>query len=236
MIRAIVTDIEGTTSSLSFVKDVLFPYARRHIAEYVRAHATDERVAPLLDDVRELMAEPAGLDAIIDQLIEWIDGDRKITPLKTLQGLVWEHGYRAGDFHGHIYDDAVTMLRRWQQQGIELYVYSSGSVYAQELLFAHTRHGDVRSLFTGYFDTHIGPKNEAASYRRIAAELAIAAHDIVFLSDINTELDAASAAGMRTVQLVRDGLRDDHAEHPRAGDFFAVATLLEEWSAVDQAL
>ena len=136
MIKAVVTDIEGTTSSLSFVKEVLFPYARTHLAAFVRDHAQEPGVTLQLDAVRLEAGDPAlSQEAVIDQLIAWIDQDRKITPLKALQGMIWENGYRNGDFQGHIYADAEQALRDWQARGLALYIYSSGSVQAQKLLF-----------------------------------------------------------------------------------------------------
>lgn len=222
MIRAIVTDIEGTTSSLSFVKDVLFPYARRRIGEYVREHAADPAVRAQLDAVGAEVGRQLTDTEAVAQLVQWIDEDRKITPLKALQGRIWETGYRNGDFQGHVYDDAVHRLRAWQENGIALYVYSSGSVQAQKLLFGHTAHGDLQPLFRGYFDTHIGGKREPESYRRIAAEIGLPPADILFLSDIREELDAARAAGLHTAWLVRDGLLPEHPEHPVARDFDAI--------------
>lgn len=220
MIRAVLTDIEGTTSSLSFVKDVLFPYARVHLAAFVRNHAQDPDVVAQLDAVRREAGDPAlSQDAVIDQLIAWIDQDRKITPLKTLQGMIWEDGYRNGDFQGHIYPDAEQMLRAWHSRGLALYVYSSGSVQAQKLLFAHTAFGDLSSLFDGYFDTAVGGKLDAESYRAIAAAIGIAPAEILFLSDVRAELDAAAAAGCRAVWLVRDDSPDPQAVHRQVRDF-----------------
>lgn len=218
MIQAILTDIEGTTSSISFVKDVLFPYAREHMRDFVQTHADEVPVRQALDDVDNAVGHLLNTEDAIDQLIMWIDQDRKITPLKALQGLIWEAGYRDGDFHGHVYPDAVDQLRRWQADGLRLYVYSSGSVYAQKLLFGHTAHGDLNPLFNGYFDTVIGAKTEAASYRRIAERIGLPAASILFLSDIATELDAARAAGMATTQLVRD-TGTGRSTHPRAAGF-----------------
>ncbi len=220
MIRAVLTDIEGTTSSLSFVKDVLFPYARRYIGDFVRAQAHEPQVAASLAECRQLMGEPqADIEAVVTQLLRWIDEDRKVTPLKTLQGLIWEHGYRTGDFTGHIYEDAVAALRAWHARGIGLHVYSSGSVHAQKLLFAHTPAGDLTPLFSGYYDTRIGAKSEIASYRHIAGDIGLAPDAILFLSDVQAELDAARAAGMQTWQLVREGERRTDAAHRQARDF-----------------
>jgi enolase-phosphatase E1 len=224
VIKAVVTDIEGTTSSLSFVKDVLFPYARAHLAEFVRVQAQDPRVAPHLDAVRGEAGDPAlTLDGVIDQLIEWIDQDRKLTPLKALQGMIWESGYRNGDFEGHIYADAEQALRDWHARGLALYVYSSGSVQAQQLLFAHTGFGDLTPLFDGYFDTTVGGKLDTGSYRAIAAAIGVAAEEILFLSDVRGELDAAAGAGWRTVWLVRDGAPDPRAAHRQVRDFGEIA-------------
>ena len=229
MIRAIVTDIEGTTSSLAFVKDVLFPYARRHLAPFIRAHANAPEVAALLAAARTVadLASDAPLTALIATLERWIDEDRKITPLKSLQGLIWQAGYRDGAFQGHIYPDAAVQLQQWQQQGIALYVYSSGSVAAQKLLFGHTAAGDLTPLFSGYFDTQIGAKQERAAYQQIATTLAIPATEILFLSDVTAELDAAAACGFATCQLLREGVvAEAQPRHRQAVDFHAVAALL----------
>ena len=223
MIKAIVTDIEGTTSSLSFVKDVLFPYARQRIGTFVRERAAQPEVAALLDDVRREAGTDLDLDGVVGQLEQWIDQDRKITPLKALQGLLWEAGYVNGDFTGHLYPDALQALRSWHAQGLSLYVYSSGSVYAQKLLFGYSDFGDLTPLFSGYFDTTIGAKVEAASYARIAAQLGLDAGQILFLSDIEAELNAARSAGMKTVWLVREGGLQAAAAHPQVRDFPAIA-------------
>jgi enolase-phosphatase E1 len=220
MIKAIVTDIEGTTSSLSFVKDVLFPYARAHLAGFVAQHQDDAQVRQLLDEAKQEASDASLSDeAIVAQMMRWIDEDRKVTPLKSLQGLIWEHGYQNGDYTGHMYDDAVACLRKWHTAGIRLYVYSSGSVHAQKLLFGHSDHGDLTPLFSDYFDTHIGHKREAEAYRNISESIGLPAGEILFLSDIEEELDAARAAGMHTCWLVRDGEPDTHAAHPQVRDF-----------------
>ena len=219
MIKAIVTDIEGTTSSISFVHDVLFPYARERMADFVRTHAEDPKVVLHLNDVRKQSGNSDDLDSVIDQLIQWIDEDKKVTPLKAIQGLIWETGYKNGDFHGHIYQDAYEKLMQWHEQGIKLYVYSSGSVYAQKLLFGHTRYGDLNTLFSGNFDTQIGAKMETSSYQSIVKQIALPAVQILFLSDIEKELDAAHAAGMKTCWLVRDGDISNDASHCQLASF-----------------
>lgn len=218
MIRVVLTDIEGTTSSISFVKDVLFPYARERMAEFVDSHQDEPEVRQALDDVDNAVGRLLTPDEAAAQLVAWIDADRKITPLKALQGLIWEEGYEQGDFHGHMYRDAVEQLRRWHAAGINLYVYSSGSVHAQKLLFGHTDYGDLRPLFSGYFDTRVGAKGAATSYREIQRQIGLPAAEILFLSDIAAELDAARSAGMQTTQLVRDATVE-RADHPVARDF-----------------
>lgn len=225
MIKAIVTDIEGTTSSLSFVKDVLFPYARERMAAFVREHGQEATVRGLLDDVRAEAGKPLSDTECAALLLRWIDEDKKITPLKALQGLIWESGYRQGDFAGHVYDDAVRNLRRWKHQGIALYVFSSGSVQAQRLIFGYSNHGDLTPLFSGYFDTTVGGKRDVEAYRKIAAAITLEPAQILFLSDIKEELDAARAAGMHTVWLVREGPSATPAVHPQVRDFDAVQPL-----------
>lgn len=202
--RAIVTDIEGTTSSLAFVHEVLFPYSRARLADYVATHA--DAVAPVLDAVRAEAGDAAlDVDGCVALLLEWHDADRKIGPLKTLQGMIWAEGYAAGQLTGHVYADAVAGLRRWHAAGIALYIYSSGSVTAQKLIFGRTDFGDLTPLFSGYFDTAIGAKRDAAAYRAIAEAIALPPADILFLSDVEAELDAAAAAGFAVTLLAREG-------------------------------
>lgn len=219
MIKAIVTDIEGTTSSLSFVKDVLFPYARAHLPDFIRNHQAQAEIKPLLAEAKQIAGGELDEEALIAQFIHWIDTDQKITPLKSLQGLIWLEGYRNGDFTGHVYEDAVRNLRNWFGLDYKLYVYSSGSVQAQKLLFGHSDYGDLTPLFSGYFDTHIGGKRESDSYQRIAAELGLPAEQILFLSDIKDELDAARQAGFATCWLVREQAPECSAEHVQVSDF-----------------
>ena len=224
MIKAVVTDIEGTTSSLSFVKDVLFPYARRRLPAFVVTHADTPEVQHWLHEAaREAGLVSADQQEIIDLLIRWIDEDRKATSLKALQGMIWDEGYRNCEFRGHVYPEVAATLRTWRAQGIALYVYSSGSVAAQKLLFGFSDAGDLTPLFAGYFDTEIGAKRDEASYRRIAEALALAPADILFLSDVTQELDAARAAGLRTTLLARgaEGCPAD-SRHPCVRDFSSV--------------
>jgi enolase-phosphatase E1 len=227
---AILTDIEGTTSSLSFVKDVLFPFARQRIPNYVRAHRGEPGLAAILEGVRAHERHPLlDEEAIVAILCRWIDEDRKATPLKTLQGYVWAEGYRTGAFQGHVYADAVTHLRAWHAGGFPLYVFSSGSVAAQRLLFAHTAYGDLTPLFAGFFDTNTGPKRDSASYARIASEIRMAAGSVLFLSDTESELDAAREAGMAAIRLDRERVTPGCQGHPLARDFNEVDVWLSRW-------
>lgn len=222
MIKAIITDIEGTTSSLSFVKDALFPYARAHIAEFLHARASDDTVLAILDAQNTHVGRVLSLEEAIAQFIAWIDKDEKITPLKALQGLIWESGYQRGELTGHLYPDAIHNLQTWKARGFDLYVYSSGSVYAQKLLFSHTDAGDLTPLFSGYFDTNMGGKQDSRSYENIVAHIGLPPEQLLFLSDIEAELDAAQAAGLQTIWLTRDHAPQESARHWQVRDFDAI--------------
>lgn len=218
-INTILTDIEGTTSSIDFVHKVLFPYARENLAGFVREHQHDAEISEILREARATAGQPeTNVDTLIGILQQWIADDRKVTALKDLQGHIWKHGYKNGDFTGHMYRDAADYLRRWHDAGIALYVYSSGSVAAQKLLFGHSDAGDLTPLFSGYFDTRVGHKREAQAYSTIAEQIGVPAGDILFLSDVAEELDAATTTGMRTVQLVRDD-NVEKGTHAVAHDF-----------------
>ncbi|WP_166359152.1 acireductone synthase [Pseudomonas akapageensis] len=220
-IKAILTDIEGTTSAVSFVFDVLFPFAARHLPDFVREHAGEADVAGQLDAVRRDSGESgADVERVIEILLGWIAEDRKATPLKALQGMVWAQGYQAGQLKGHVYPDAVEALKRWHAEGYRLYVYSSGSIQAQKLIFGCSEAGDLTPLFTDYFDTTSGGKREAQSYRNIAAAIGLPAEEILFLSDIVEELDAAQQAGMATCGLVRNG--GELAGHANVASFAVI--------------
>lgn len=213
-VRAILTDIEGTTSSISFVKDVLFPYARRALPDFVRRHGSEPDVRRWLDAVATEHGAVCSDDTIVEILQGWIDEDRKHTALKALQGMIWKAGYRQADFTAHLYADAAEALREWHAAGLPLYVYSSGSVPAQKLFFGHSDAGDLTGLFSGWFDTEIGGKREAASYAHIVEAIGVPAGEIVFLSDVVEELDAAREAGLQTVLVDR---REDYVQ-PRTGE------------------
>lgn len=215
-IRAVLTDIEGTTTPIAFVHDMLFPFARANLPAFLRDHAADPAVAAEVDAIR---AGSPGHDPV-GVLLGWMDRDAKETPLKTLQGLVWRQGYQDGKLQAVLYPDVAPHLRQWHAAGLDLFVYSSGSVAAQRLLFGHSDAGDLSGLFTGFFDTRIGPKRDIASYRAIIGQVEQPAPAILFLSDIEAELDAAAEAGMRTCQLVRpaDGTIAS-TRHPVAAGF-----------------
>jgi len=187
-------DIEGTTSSIAFVAETLFPYARKHLPAFVAARCED--IAPLL---AEVPGDP------VETLLQWIDEDRKATPLKTLQGMIWEQGYADGELEGHVYPDTPEALRRWAGMGIPVYIYSSGSIAAQKLIFGHSTAGDLTPLLSGYFDTTSGHKRESESYTRIAQTIGLAPEDILFVTDIQQEVDAAHAAGVGAVLIAREG-------------------------------
>jgi enolase-phosphatase E1 len=202
-VRAVLTDIEGTTSSLAFVKDVLFPYARNSLPAFVRSHESELR--DIAGDVAAIVGKShLTVQEMTAVLLRWMDEDRKVTPLKTLQGILWKTGYESGEIRSHVYEDAVNALRRWHADGLTIYVYSSGSVAAQKLLFSHTPYGDLAPLFSGYFDTTTGPKLESHSYGKIAASLQLPGGSVVFLSDHAGETQAAAAAGLQTVLLARE--------------------------------
>lgn len=218
MIKAIVTDIEGTITRISFVKEVLFPYAANALPAFVKNNQTSLQVAEQIDAVRDLIENPtASIDEVIDTLLLWIKEDKKITPLKQLQGLIWQTGYEQGDFTGHLYPDAMQFLNAMSNQ-CELYVYSSGSVKAQHLLFQYSDFGDIRPLFKNYFDTKIGGKKEITSYQNILDSIGFEPNQVLFLSDIVEELDAAKAAGMHTLQLYRDE-QPSSPQHFKISDF-----------------
>lgn len=198
-------DIEGTIGAISFVAGVLFPYSRQRLEAYVAAHLETPDVAQIFADTR---AEVPGAEPVAT-LLDWHDRDIKAGPLKRLQGLIWEEGFRSGAFTAHLYADAFTAFNRWRAAGIDLAIYSSGSIKAQHLYFEHTEKGDIRALFKGFFDTTSGAKTEAQSYVRIAEALGTAPADILFLSDNPRELEAAKTAGLAVIHVLREGTARD---------------------------
>jgi enolase-phosphatase E1 len=230
-VRAILLDIEGTTTPVEFVYEVLFPYARDGVREFVRQNYHD---ADLQSDILALKTEyksdidhnhepPVWLEGLpavevesATQYVYWLmDQDRKSKALKSLQGKIWEGGYRDGSLKGQVYPDILPAFKRWCDQQRSIYIFSSGSVLAQKLLFAHTTDGDLTNYLNGYFDTTVGPKTAAASYRSISETIGHTADNVLFASDVTAELDAARSAGMTTALCVRSGgLVTDPGHHP----------------------
>lgn len=221
-VRVILLDIEGTTTPIDFVYQVLFPYARRNLAGYLARHAADSAVRADLANLRAehaadvvqqlappawLAVEDAGdpLAAAVTYLNWLMDQDRKSTALKSLQGKIWAEGYRQGELHSVIYEDVPRALARWHGQQRRTCIYSSGSVLAQQLLFAHSDAGDLTGWLSGFFDTTSGPKRAASSYQTIAATLHVSPAEVLFVSDMTAELEAAHSAGVQTVFAVRPG-------------------------------
>lgn len=207
MIRYILLDIEGTTTDIDFVHKVLFPYSAQHLSSFVTFNAANPEVQDSLQAVKDTVQqeENRSIDdrEAMETLLRWIQADRKHTALKELQGLIWKQGYVQGDYQGHVYEDVPEALERWTGEGLKLGIYSSGSVQAQQLIFGYTAFGDLNTNFSDYFDTRIGGKKEAESYRKIAQALEMTPPEILFLSDNEEELEAAAQAGMRVIQLVR---------------------------------
>lgn len=215
-LRGILLDIEGTILPKTYVTEVLFPYAKKHLATYLHAHQKDQTVRRWASMCQETIAKESGAWLSVDDmagiLTQWMTGDRKHQGLKALQGLIWEEGYRTGVFSPHLYHDVVPALRRWRQDHLQLAIYSSGSEQAQRLLLEHTTEGDLTPLFSCYFDTGVGSKLKPASYGCIADRLEFHPTEMLFLSDAEPELDAAVAAGLLTAQVVRIGT-DPGARH-----------------------
>lgn len=210
-LKIILTDIEGTTTDISFVHEVLFPYSAKHLSDWVYNHLELPTVLDILQQVREISGQSnLDVESCLSKLMIWHTEDRKITPLKTLQGLIWQQGYDSGDLKAHVYPDAVECLQHWYAAGLTLAVYSSGSVAAQKLLFKNTLMGDLTPLFSMYFDTTTGNKTESQSYLTIADELLVLPQEILFLSDSSKELAAASAANFNVCGLNRQTTAVDH--------------------------
>jgi enolase-phosphatase E1 len=215
--KGILLDIEGTTSSVRFVVDVLFPFARAHLEAFLRAHWDDAEVRKACEQIARdaggksladwtgNAGEEAARGKVIAEVHRLMDGDVKATGLKELQGLIWREGYNSGELRSHVYEDVPAALQAWTTAGKDVRIYSSGSVTAQKLFFAHTDRGDLTGHFRGHYDTTTGPKKESASYAAIAADMKLPPAEVLFCSDVVAELDAAAAAGMVTALLVRPG-------------------------------
>jgi len=213
----ILLDIEGTTSAVSYVYDVMFPFVRERLEDFLAEHFDQ----PELEPVREQVARDLGYDSFAawftevgatsgeqllrDEIERLMDADAKATGLKQLQGLIWEDGFTSGLLAAHVYDDVAPALAQWRDWGWDVRIYSSGSVHAQKLFFRHSVHGDLLPYFPGHYDTTTGSKREPASYEKIAADFGLPAGEILFLSDVVEELDAARTAGMQTALCIRPG-------------------------------
>lgn len=222
MIKAILLDIEGTIGDIAFVRDVLFPFARARVEAVLSARWTEAEIAETVASARVASGLAlADAQAAAGQFIAWIDDDKKITPLKTLQGIIWREGYLTGELKAHLYPDAVEAMRAWHGRGLKLCIYSSGSIEAQKLYLAHSVAGDLAPLISGYFDTTTGPKAEPVSYSRIAAALALPPNEIVFFSDAAAETQAARAAGFEAYDVDRK-LPSAHAANGVIASFASV--------------
>lgn len=215
-------DIEGTTTSIHFVHQTLFPYATQHLPSYIQANKSKPEIQAELEKVKQTVQEEEGRSisgaALVQQLLQWIQEDRKHPALKTIQGYLWRDGYEQGQYRGHIYDDVVPAWDSWKEKGLALGIYSSGSVAAQKLLFGYSDRGDLNHYLSAYFDTGVGHKREVNSYRQIAAQLNLSEDSILFLSDVKEELDAAKEAGYQVVWLERPGTKTSSA-HPVVRSF-----------------
>lgn len=243
-VRAVVLDIEGTTTPIAFVHDILFPYARAHLRaalhdasplpdlpEAIRAltieHARDLANGTHPPPWPDTHAEPVNLDAAEAYAAWLMDRDRKSPGLKLLQGRIWERGYRHGELKGEVFPDTAPAIRRWRAADVDVAIYSSGSVLAQRLLFESTGDGDLTPFFRGFFDTAIGPKMSPHSYARIAGELGRAPREVLFISDVAAELAAARTAGVQVLLSIRPG----NPSQPEADQFEAIRSF-EEVSAL----
>lgn len=231
-VKCVLLDIEGTTTPIDFVYRVLFPYARERAADFLARHASeDDFLRDLLarfaeehardkrcgQDPPELQSHTpeARLRSTVDYIHWLMDRDRKSTPLKELQGKIWEQGYREGQLNGQVFPDVPRAFRRWQRQHRSIAIYSSGSVLAQKLLFSYTTDGDLTPYIQNYFDTNTGAKAEPESYRKITEALRLSPPELLFISDVVAELDAARSAGVQTLLCLRPG----NPPQPEAGQF-----------------
>jgi len=225
-LRAVVLDIEGTTCPVDFVTGVLFPHAVKALPDWLQRRQGSPTLEPLRQQLLEAWRDeteptappaPAG-DASATDLLPWlrwlIAPDRKLTALKDLQGMIWADGYADGQLQAPLFDDVAPALRRWHGAGLQLAVYSSGSVPAQQLLYGHSSAGDLRPLFSGWYDTRLGPKQESASYQRLVESLGCRPGEVLFLSDARGELAAGAGAGLQVCGCRRPGNPDPQADCP----------------------
>ena len=215
--KAVLCDIEGTTTSLSFVHEVLFPLSRKEMDAFIRNNWRDPEIQPILAQLNEPSPEE-----VVRLLKSWIDEDKKDGRLKQIQGKIWKSAFETGKIRSHVYPDVPENWNKWKRNRIRIYIFSSGSVEAQKLLFRHSEAGDLTRWIDGYFDTTMGPKKEAEAYRKIAAVTQLPPEQILFLSDVEAELDAARTAGMQTIQLVRENTKPGN-QHPAVRTFSEIS-------------
>lgn len=228
-VKVFLLDIEGTTTSISFVKNILFPYVRQHLNEYLKKHWGEDSLMKTVEDLRkqvnddkekgikdvveifdlpDVPSEEQIYDmqkSIVENVLWQMDEDRKTTALKKLQGQMWHNGYNDGQIKAHVYSDVPACLKKWKDSGKQIYIYSSGSIEAQKLLFGSTEHGNLLQYIDGHFDTTTGPKTEPVSYYKIAQTLGEQPKNILFLTDVSKEAEASVGAGIQTILVVRDG-------------------------------
>ena len=210
-VRVVLLDIEGTTTPIDFVYKTLFPYASRNVGSFLAERSSDSEIRVLVRDLKTEQAkdvaagfappawpsDPKGELRACDAYVQWLMArDSKCTPLKSLQGKIWQRGFESGELHGEVYADVPPAFARWRRQGREIAIYSSGSVLAQKSLFSTVRDRDLTCEIAAFFDTEVGVKTAAASYTKIAASIAKAPEEVLFLSDAEKEVQAALAAGM----------------------------------------
>ena len=233
--QGVLLDIEGTTSSIKFVYDVMFPFVREHLNDYLQHHWADESVQACLPLLAEDVEQPSDwlqgqsqadqVQTVCQAVIEMMDNDRKATGLKQLQGLIWKSGFESGEMVAHVYDDVIPAIEQWKQLGIDIRIYSSGSIGAQKLFFGHTTGGSLLDRFSNHYDTTTGSKRDSASYTKIAGEYDCESDQVLFVSDVVAELDAAKTAGLATALSIREGnppVEDGHG-HPTIHSFSEIA-------------
>ncbi|MEB3286978.1 MAG: acireductone synthase [Vampirovibrionales bacterium] len=227
MIRFILLDIEGTTTDINFVHKVLFPYSQQHLKPFLQENRDSQAVADCLQQVQTTVVEEEGKEINVDEaiayLMHWIVSDRKHGALKTIQGMIWEQGFKDGTFKGHVYPDVPESLEQWKQLSLRTGIYSSGSIHSQKLLFSHTEYGDLTRYFSAHFDTSVGGKKEVASYQSIAKHLEFSPSEILFISDAPEELLAAEEAGFNVLQSIRPGIKADN-RFEQIRDLFGATT------------
>lgn len=214
--KAVLLDIEGTTTPIDFVYRKLFPYAKEHLNEFLDAHSEDPEVRKCLNELQQIYSRTYGADSVKDGridstelrnfIISLIDSDSKATALKDLEAMIWNSGYATGELKGEVYPDVPSAIRRWHDSGIVVCIYSSGSVPAQKAIFSTTSYGDLTRYIFSYFDTNIGPKSRPESYERISGLIGVEPARIAFVSDSLNELQAAEISGYMTFLSVRPGM------------------------------